>query len=81
MADPTDRYPVNGIDVVTDSQYIVEECTVCGGTHRHGRVPESMEPGDTIHRVAHCTDGTVASYVLRYTADTEVRGEGGQAER
>lgn len=73
MADPTDRHPVNEIDVVTDSQYIVEECVVCGGTHRHGRVQASIEPGDTTQRVANCTDEPVASYVLRCTADTEIR--------
>lgn len=64
------RGPVNHIDRATRVHYIVENCTICGGTHRHGAVND-LRPGETTHRTAHCA-GELVEYQLLMTDSTEV---------
>lgn len=44
-------------------QIVVENCTICGGTHYHGAATVD-DVGDTTSRAPHCHASDVTEYVL-----------------
>lgn len=73
--------PINEVRL-SDSrrQLVVDECVICGETHRHGSKDPAVARGELSHRVAHCTPDDPAGdapggYNLRLAADAE-RPEG-----
>lgn len=58
--------PVNEVYVSESlKQLIVEECVICGETHRHGSKDRVVAEGGESHRVAHCNsvDGPTGYYL------------------
>ena len=45
-------YPVNVISRRNDASVVIDECVICGDTHRHGANEDFIYPS---HRGAHCT--------------------------
>lgn len=68
----SERLPVNEIDRIEGTEYIVEHCTVCGHRHRHGGVPTQLDVGETTVRIAHCRSPLTTVYQLKRTPATEV---------
>ena len=73
--------PINEVRL-SDSrrQLIVDECVICGETHRHGAKDPAVARGELSHRVSHCApddaDGDApGGYNLRLASGTE-RPEG-----
>jgi hypothetical protein len=66
----TDEKPVVEISTADETHYIVDECPICGETHRHGSVPE-LEVGETTTRGTHCrTENAPGEYELKFTEGT-----------
>lgn len=83
MTDDEPDGPVNVVDRVTDTHYIVENCVVCGETHRHGSANYYLADDDYAHRGAHCS-GSMDGYYLTtdetttWEVDVDERGQGGR---
>jgi len=64
--------PVNTADLSDSSrQLVVENCVLCGETHRHGAQDPSVARGEKSHRVAHCSDRLGAGYYLQLAEDVD----------
>jgi len=65
--------PVNTV-VFSESgrQLIIENCVLCGETHRHGSKDPGVARGDLGHRVAHCSDRMSPDYYLELTEDADL---------
>lgn len=69
VGEPTTDHPVNEIDRITRTHFVVEECVACGETHRHGSA-EDLDIGEHTDRGAHCS--APGHYWLKRTERTEV---------
>lgn len=54
----------------TRKQYVIA-CPYCGEKHRHGRVPENLEVGQSTSRVAHCRNDNREYLVTNTGSDSE----------
>lgn len=70
--EPHEGRRVNRVARVTRDHYIVDECIICGQTHRHGNV-DDLEPGGAVEREAHCPETTM--YFLIVDENTEWEAE------
>ncbi|WP_154019137.1 hypothetical protein [Halococcus agarilyticus] len=71
----SDDAPINEVRLSdSNRQFIVDECVICGDTHRHGSKDPAVARGDLSHRVAHCNlslEDTRGGYDLRLADDAE----------
>lgn len=51
-----EHLPVNEIDRIEGHEYVIEQCTICLGRHRHGGNPRQLDVGDTTVRVLTAQD-------------------------
>lgn len=69
-----EKTPVNHVRLAddTDRQLVIDECVLCGETHRHGSLDGAVAAGDRSHRVEHCTGiDHRGGYYLELAADAE----------
>jgi len=66
------HHPVNTV-VFSESgrQFIVENCVLCGETHRHGSKDPAVAQGELSHRVPHCSDHKGKGYYLQLAEDAD----------
>lgn len=71
--------PVNDVRLSrSGGALVVDECVICGGTHRHGSNDPAVARGDLSHRVAHCKprdagEDSPGGYYLKFADDAERR--------
>lgn len=67
-----DKTPVNYVRL-SDSvrQFIIDDCVLCGETHRHGSMDPTVATGGRSHRSAHCTGPDTGGYYLELAPDAE----------
>lgn len=55
QADHNDQTPVNKVRLSDSAkQFVVDDCVICGETHRHGSHDVAVAEGRRSHRAAHC---------------------------
>jgi hypothetical protein len=62
------QYPVIRVDEVTNYQYVIRECPLCGEEHHHGY--EEPVYDKLSHKSAHCTSGDVSGYYIVCDGET-----------
>jgi len=62
-------YPVIRVSEVTNYQYVIEECPLCGETHQHGYEDPVYE--QLSHKSAHCHTSGVSGYYIFVDRETE----------
>jgi hypothetical protein len=52
----SEKTPVNYVRIAdgTVRQFVIDECVLCGETHRHGSLDGMVAAGGRSHRVEHC---------------------------
>jgi len=62
--------PVIRVSEVTNYQYLIEDCPLCGETHRHGK--GGLQYEQLSSKSAHCNRSDVGTYYI--FCDTETEG-------
>ena len=72
-ADHDEKTPVNTVRLSRSTkQLVVDECVICGGTHRHGAKDRTVAEGGRSHRTAHCSGvAHTGGYYLQLADDVE----------
>lgn len=66
------KEPVNYVRLSESTkQLIVDDCVLCGETHRHGSMDAEVARGGRSHRGAHCRGETAGGYYLELHDDAE----------
>ena len=65
------KQPINEVYFANAKTLLVEECVVCGGTHRHGARDPAVARGEPSHRVSHCGDLSASNYYIRLAEDAD----------
>jgi hypothetical protein len=64
------KTPVNEVRLSGSlRQFIIDDCVLCGETHRHGSLDATVAKGGRSHRIAHCGDG--GGYYLELADDAD----------
>jgi hypothetical protein len=72
-------YPTNTVRIEAGGVWraVIDECVICGETHRHGAVDTLLADGEPSHRVRHCDPGAdgPSGYYLELPEDADPPAE------